>query len=180
VVHIGVAQFGHYISYIRNGPVWLEFNDSLVSDFDPANLEKQCFGGAVTHNFMEVDLNNKSAYMLIYEKRVKHEFLILEQPRFPLDHKIFKHGVRHLGDNKHAVDFSDFPQLIPEKIRRQVQDSNQQFMLQKNLFNEQFIDFLDNLLQMIPPDYEHPKAVLEVYVLFIMKILARSKQNQVL
>ena len=35
VVHRGTAQFGHYYSYIAEGDHWLEFNDSLVRDFDP-------------------------------------------------------------------------------------------------------------------------------------------------
>ena len=52
---------------------WLEFNDHIVSDFDPANIPAECFGGtiisqhAVTRQPMEVPVV-KNAYMLVYER----------------------------------------------------------------------------------------------------------------
>ena len=65
VIHMGVADAGHYLSYInidRNDSLqgksdseraewaqtenqtWLEFNDSNVSHFDFTNLQKKAFG----------------------------------------------------------------------------------------------------------------------------------------
>jgi len=60
VVHMGIADAGHYISYIninREGTQedvqwlatekdqWLEFNDSTVREYSFSNLEEDCFGG---------------------------------------------------------------------------------------------------------------------------------------
>ncbi|KAG5183595.1 hypothetical protein JKP88DRAFT_316761 [Tribonema minus] len=52
LVHAGVAQGGHYYSFIkerqpRTGrePKWFKFDDDDVLPFDPANIETCCFGG---------------------------------------------------------------------------------------------------------------------------------------
>ena len=40
VVHTGTADFGHYYSFINvKDDTWLEFNDSVIKDFDPKNIE---------------------------------------------------------------------------------------------------------------------------------------------
>lgn len=56
-VHSGTAEFGHYYSYINinrgnketiSDPTkdkWLEFNDSLIKDYDVSKLPNDCFGG---------------------------------------------------------------------------------------------------------------------------------------
>jgi ubiquitin carboxyl-terminal hydrolase 34 len=51
VCHIGNAENGHYISYIKNPEgKWLEFNDSFVNTFNPTNIEAECFGGSFTYD----------------------------------------------------------------------------------------------------------------------------------
>jgi len=59
VVHSGRANFGHYYSYIntnRGDPdlrdpnkadKWLEFNDSMIRDFNVNSIPSECFGGKV-------------------------------------------------------------------------------------------------------------------------------------
>mmetsp|Transcript_21776 Transcript_21776/g.33642 ORF Transcript_21776/g.33642 Transcript_21776/m.33642 type:complete len:184 (-) Transcript_21776:2930-3481(-) len=83
VAHMGSADAGHYLSYInveRDGnerdenwlnterQKWLEFNDTTVQNFNFASdLEESCFGGH----------GNQSAYMLVYEKRIKHQMKVV-------------------------------------------------------------------------------------------------------
>lgn len=77
ICHTGNAEAGHYISYIKTEEnKWLEFNDSLVSSFNPNNIESECFGGtfATTSAYDdEYDWDrresSKSAYLLIYERK---------------------------------------------------------------------------------------------------------------
>jgi len=90
VVHIGTAEIGHYYSYINinrgeNGnntqnDKWLEFNDSLIKDFDIKNIEKECFGGAGGDSSDDYwggwssksgRENSKNAYILVYERVAK-------------------------------------------------------------------------------------------------------------
>ena len=59
VIHMGIAEAGHYLSYINidrdtdsdsaswantEKQTWLEFNDSSIFTFDFTKLEKKCFG----------------------------------------------------------------------------------------------------------------------------------------
>ena len=55
LVHSGGADAGHYYSYVkervpldahgRTECKWFEFNDTVVSPFDPKDLPTECFGG---------------------------------------------------------------------------------------------------------------------------------------
>lgn len=45
-MHTGTADFGHYYSFIKiSEDKWHEFNDSLIKEFDPKNIESECYGG---------------------------------------------------------------------------------------------------------------------------------------
>ena len=50
LVHSGVADAGHYYSYVRSGSgadddSWIELNDEVVTPFDPNNVPQAAFGG---------------------------------------------------------------------------------------------------------------------------------------
>jgi len=96
VVHLGVANAGHYYSYIniqREGTCnkmnfnpnddshvrkWMTFNDSSVMNFNLDQMETECFGGSANGKDDAEDLigwskkndwdNSKNAYMLVYER----------------------------------------------------------------------------------------------------------------
>jgi len=77
LVHRGVAESGHYYSFIkvRNGDnsQWLEFNDELVRPFDVESLDKECFGGTEQigdSKYHQRDIpRTRNAYLLIYERK---------------------------------------------------------------------------------------------------------------
>jgi ubiquitin carboxyl-terminal hydrolase 9/24 len=78
LVHAGVAQGGHYYSFIRDRSdgKWYRFDDEDVTPFDPASIEVECFGGKVkketkwpngqVHTVESEQYAN--ALMLFYEK----------------------------------------------------------------------------------------------------------------
>jgi ubiquitin carboxyl-terminal hydrolase 34 len=74
LVHSGTAESGHYFSYIKERPSntdqprWVEFNDDLVSRWDPGFKEAKCFGGydMASGNF-QIE-KQYSAYMLFYQR----------------------------------------------------------------------------------------------------------------
>ena len=101
VIHMGIADAGHYISYVNieresdphenhrqwvqtDKQTWLEFNDAIVSPFDFSRMEYKAFGeeeknndGMIidyTSNVNDVQDNaqqSHNAYMLVYEKTNK-------------------------------------------------------------------------------------------------------------
>ena len=78
LVHAGVAQGGHYYSFIkdRTSNKWYKFDDEDVTPFDPSLIEQECFGGKVKketkfpngHVHTVENEQFANALMLLYEK----------------------------------------------------------------------------------------------------------------
>lgn len=84
LVHAGVAQGGHYYSFIqdRTSAKWYRFDDEDVTPFDPSSIEHECFGGKVKketkfpngHSHVVESEQFANALMLFYEKVKPAEF----------------------------------------------------------------------------------------------------------
>lgn len=76
LVHSGNCETGHYYSYIRERsgttggatPTWVDFDDSTVGPFDPADIAQRAFGGS-TDDVYNRQVKVFSAYMLFYQRR---------------------------------------------------------------------------------------------------------------
>ncbi|KAJ8116571.1 hypothetical protein ONZ43_g4413 [Nemania bipapillata] len=88
LVHSGTAETGHYYSFIRERPTncgttnWVEFNDDIVTSWDPSQMENACFGGQDHRQYDNGNIYDKvySAYMLFYQRSssLRREQEILE------------------------------------------------------------------------------------------------------
>ncbi|KRX05033.1 hypothetical protein PPERSA_06667 [Pseudocohnilembus persalinus] len=168
VVHSGTAEGGHYFSYINTeGQTWREFNDSLVREFDPKNIEKECFGGSTNNNgFYEQEKGDSSsnAYILIYEKiekkdmqfKIENQEELKELTEKLKDGAISKSQIQKIQQklsNKEQENI--FIEVDPESIKgdqintnlkQEVWLDNHQFLLQRFCYNEQFFDFINGVL----------------------------------
>jgi ubiquitin C-terminal hydrolase len=77
LVHAGVAQGGHYYSFIKddNDGKWYRFDDEDVTPFNPDNIPLQCFGGpsgnvSSGHHHNVDDDRTSNALMLFYVKKM--------------------------------------------------------------------------------------------------------------
>ncbi|KXJ97572.1 hypothetical protein Micbo1qcDRAFT_230193 [Microdochium bolleyi] len=76
LVHSGSAESGHYYSYIRERSgvgatgKWVEFNDDVVTSWDPSLMSDACFGGQDQRQPFDGGPHDKpySAYMLFYQR----------------------------------------------------------------------------------------------------------------
>jgi ubiquitin carboxyl-terminal hydrolase 34 len=81
LVHTGNCENGHYYSYIRerpsptgsSTPTWIDFNDSDVSHFNPAEIAGRTFGGFSDIDEFTRQTKHYSAYMLFYQRRTAVE-----------------------------------------------------------------------------------------------------------
>lgn len=124
VVHTGSADFGHYYSYIRERVPqfgskerrWFEFNDTIVTPFDPNRIPFECFGGeeeiiewadlARTQKRKVKRQKPYNAYILFYERKgICQPQLTLEQIRL-LTPQPSAEELRRSRLNQHKRNFS--------------------------------------------------------------------------
>lgn len=149
LVHAGVAQGGHYYSFIKDrsskgGDKWYKFDDEDVSPFDPSLIEVECFGGKVKKetkwpNGQVQTVESEqfaNALMLFYEK-VKPTDLPEEEEKESEDNEVAK---QRLADTR-VVKTTGFDAFEPD-VRR----SNATHKWQTFLFDSEFQTFLKGLL----------------------------------
>ena len=146
LVHAGVAQGGHYYSFIKDRAfgseeTWFRFDDDDVTPFDPASIETECFGGKVkkdskwpngqVHTVEQEQFAN--ALMLFYEKVKKTD--LPEQTSKP---------ERELSTVNKFVTATGYDVFEPD-----VRQSNETFQWQSFLFDHEFQGFLRGMLSFV-------------------------------
>ncbi len=152
VVHMGTANSGHYYSIIKergSNNRWLEFNDKLVTEFDPQDVPAECFGGGE-----ECSMDKRgyflNAFMLVYDK-VSKQYLNEEKEQEVnqigdtattdeiLKRNIVPHQIPCHKERKHHH------ALIPPDILRNIQRENMAYWRKCNITDESYYDFMMEL-----------------------------------
>jgi len=134
LIHTGTTDSGHYYSFIkdRQNGRWCQFNDSHVSPFNAQSIPEQCYGGQFTTSVLDPIQKQfvqrtmwkpNSAYMLFYEQI--HPAVVL--PKILPEQK----------------------KIMPQELHAKVWDSNFKFLMDKNLFDKDYINFLQKVVEII-------------------------------
>ncbi|GMF53147.1 unnamed protein product [Phytophthora fragariaefolia] len=142
LVHSGVAQGGHYYSFIYDhvSEKWFKYDDEDVTPFDPANIEAECFGGVQrrswhgSNNSMEMEVFS-NALMLFYEKVVPNE---------PDKTRAEK---TEAGSEASTAAIVAAPDEERCEYEAEVWKSNEAFLQNSYLFDVEFHEFLREMVQ---------------------------------
>lgn len=143
LVHAGVAQGGHYYSFVKDsnsaaGGGWFKFDDDDVTPFNAEQIPVQCFGGsssytAGTYNPNLEDDRTSNALMLVYSKVKGKDQSVVTTPS--------KSDVA----NQSASDLIDGTAAF----RREVQEANIQHTLNMIMVDPELHSFVRSLLSSI-------------------------------
>jgi hypothetical protein len=142
IIHLGYAEAGHYYSFILDSASgkWLEFNDTLVDDYNPGNIPSDAFGvmEKLEGGISKEEIGKlKNAYVLIYERKerfqvkTKDDVLpLLLQPK---------------------LDQSTESSTV-SSLHQHVLSSNRKYWRHKRLFSPEYSHFIHSLSLKPVPD----------------------------
>ena len=190
VVHTGSAQGGHYYSFImdRASRLWYKFNDSIVTEFDPADIPDECFGGYETvsmnvrQTLNESNQNNnlntfekfRNAYILFYDKIQPNttnntNTTVTSSPP---------------GSNTNSVTPVDrYKCELPAELSRLIHEANATAWLDKMVYDGAYMDFLSSVYRDInksTPQSNKQQIIPIIHLAtnFLLNTVARSMHKQ--
>jgi len=155
LVHAGVAQGGHYYSFIRDrsgrGDKWYRFEDEDVTPFNPNQIETECFGGKVKK---ETKFPNGQVHTVESEQYANALMLWYEKVNST---EIPKEEESELTD-KTTEQLQKIPSSTGYDVfKPDVRRSNATHRWQSFLFDSELQAFLKSLL-----DICHPRFIQEI------------------
>lgn len=171
-VHSGTANAGHYWSYINTKrgyeepeetdpkwaltekDPWMEFNDSTVREFNFEKMKDECYGGDGKGGSEDAwsfgGSYGKSAYMLVYERRLKQPIKVLV-PSEEIE-KSKKSGDQVIHDEKKdefykLIDYKEgVEDITPNNIYKQVFEDNTKYEFENDIYSLEFFDFIKGIM----------------------------------
>lgn len=171
-VHSGSANAGHYWSLINtrrgidepdeNDPnwaktesdPWMKFNDSSVTEYSFDKLKGDTFGGdgksGNDDSWSFGGSYGQSAYMLVYEKRLKRPLKILATPE-----EVTQEKEKLLFDAKKEehyklVDYRNGVQDIPSNsIYKEVFGDNHKYEFENDIYSTEFYNFVHQIINAV-------------------------------
>lgn len=171
-VHSGTANAGHYWSYINTNrgtdekegdnswvkteaDMWMEYNDSRVSDWDFKELKQRTFGNEVKANqsayFSSLgDSYGTSGYMLFYERRVKKDLMIVVPDNEVETEKAKGTDVEYSEERKEHFKMTAYRTAADGEVAcdiyGKVAEDNMKFTFESDIYSTEFFDFILQIL----------------------------------
>jgi len=157
LVHTGTTDSGHYYSFIKDRKTenWSKFNDETVTPFSVDNIPDTCYGGEYTTQSWDNQMQRQvtktmsrpnSAYMLFYERVLTQNQVNSTTPKADVI-------------------------ATCQKIYEKVWEENLKFTVDKNLFEEHNVNFVQFMTSLAPKEEVGPLATLESVENNTMKVL---------
>lgn len=184
VVHMGSAHSGHYYSFLcgeqeeGDSPQWYEFNDTVVTPFDPKNIPDECFGGeddrlrrsssteSATISAASSRMKNRSSFMLFYSRVLTKvtasgfdkdsRALSLSASSFVL---LFCSKLKRKATTRLQYLRSVANVTAPEPIRQLIAKENRLFWRKTYLYDERCISFTYDLVKTCLIGFEASKTM---------------------
>ncbi|CAM9265373.1 unnamed protein product [Chrysoparadoxa australica] len=189
VVHTGTATSGHYYSYIkeRDGKGnWFEFNDTLVSDFDPAHLEAKCFGGEEGSAYGMPSYgssNNVSGWSS--KQRIHNAFMLV------YDRVLRPGGVGDTGASgassassrpvAEGLQLARYRAPVEPSLMEEIWRQNMWYWRKKNLSGRPYYDFVGKIIksaQLLDVTGVPSEEVLQLAVRFSLGMLLQAQEME--
>ena len=155
LVHAGVAQGGHYYSYVKDATSdsnkWYKFDDEDVSPFNSETIPASCFGGPPSANLASHNSHNQSmneedrisnALMLFYNKVKKPSPSEQQQQQSLGDGQVAACAIVQTTEGDRLVDGI-------QAFQREVQEANMQHILSCYLLDSDLHNFVRALLALL-------------------------------
>lgn len=203
LVHMGSTDAGHYYSFIKERSSegrWLQFNDTLVTQFNPERIGDECFGGErlvriqkyMTH---EMQAKPNSGYMIFYER-------VEQTPDSPDASRQSSVGSQSSNHSPHKVPRTnsvtssvmlararaDARVTVPPKIYDKIWEENIAYWKDKWVFDTEYADFFIRVYEnnesaanynvALPAADDLTGKLNEACVRFTLLTLARSQMRE--
>ncbi|KAG6965525.1 hypothetical protein JG688_00007149 [Phytophthora aleatoria] len=175
VVHLGTAHSGHYYSFLKDQQVpshknqWYEFNDTLVTPFDPTQIPDECFGGEdsarARHDSASgspsleegspllAKMKNRSSFMLFYARASPELGIVSDEDAscFSFSTAVlvaaFCSRLKRRASARLAHLRGVAQVIAPEPIRKLIAMENRLFWRKRYLYDTRCLKFTYNLLR---------------------------------
>ena len=165
LVHAGVAQGGHYYSFVKDriSGEWYRFDDEDVTPFDPKLIEQECFGGKMkketkypnghVHTVESEQFAN--ALLVFYEKVKPSQFDSAADANesssdTAMDENTKQNASSHKSSNGYEI-------FLPE-----VKKSNSTHSWQSFLLTDEFQAFVKDLLEVCTNQSNSPEDRMDI------------------
>jgi len=188
IVHTGNVDAGHYYSFILNRDSkeenkWLEFNDTIVRDFDTKNIPEEAFGGEeesyIIHGKKDIYREKiRNAYVLIYERIV---------PLDPEELDKYKKEEREvdLADVEKRFEAmkiknEDKSIRIPEDLQRVVHEDNTKFWMTQYIFHPDYLSSALNMITQSSTESDKAEDITKAQfsTTFLLTVALRAKNRE--